>query len=175
MSNAATLVGAISVVSRIETASGVLIKADIEDLATGRVVREQFTAPAAAVQWTAAEFDAWLRSAAIERMRQTQEREVNRAIAEFRAGRNPLRDAAGNPIGTDHMNYAEAAAAIYRRLQSSSSPEDRVLGARITQSLTDAELAAITGLDAAGVQQLRDQAAFALQADALMRQAGGMF
>ncbi len=171
---ASSLVGTITVRQKVPTMNGTLVRADVEDLATGVVESWAFAAPKAAATWDDAALLTWLRDAAVKRMENIQQREAAQVIEAMRAGGNPLRDAAGNPIGTTHLAYDEVATRVYTELSASIDPHDRIIGARLVQSLTDSELAAITGLDAAGIQQLRNQVSAALQAAALMQQAGGV-
>ena len=171
---ASDLIGTITVRQKVPTINGTLVRADVEDLATGIVESWAFTAPKVAATWDDAILSTWLRNVAVKRMENIQQREVAQVLEAMRAGGNPLRDAAGNPIGTTHLAYDEVAARVYTELSASTDPHDRITGARLVQLLTDSELAAITGLDVAGIQQLRNQASAALQAAQLMQQAGGV-
>lgn len=170
---AADLVGTVEIVDRVPTRTGVIVDARVEDPVLGRIDDVRLAAPAAAMAWDAATLMDWVRQVMERRAARTLEREIDEVVEALRRGENPLRDGNGNLRGTAHLPYAEAAAATYRRLSASTAARDRIVAAGIVQALDDAELTAVTGLDAAGIQALRDQAAAALQAAALMRQAGG--
>ncbi len=169
------LIGTVTVVDRKAIVGGAIIVADVEDLATGKTERWAFNAPASANSWSNAQLISWVRDAAISRMIQIQDTEIAATLAALREGKNPLRNSDGTTKGTVHLSYLEVASAIYRQLIDSQDPKDKVIGAQITQSLTDDEIAAITGLDLAGIQGLRDKATAAIQAATLMQLAGGSF
>ena len=167
------IVGDIAILSETQISTGFLVEVTIQDLVTGNSIKETLFAPKTYLDMTATDKAAWVRSAVINRVASWIDREVSEIIEMLRRGDNPLRNPDGTTKDYKHLMYSEAASKVYVRLYKSTVPEDRILAAKMAQTLTDDELSAITGLDAQGVQDLRAQADAALQAAALMQQAGG--
>jgi len=175
MPPASSLIGNINIIKTIPTNSGVIIEFSMEDVATGQTLKERIVAPKNANLWSSAKVNYLINKAAINKIKLKQEQETLKVLDALRRGDNPLRDSLGNTIGTEHLTYAELAGRIFNELTMSIDPKDKIIGARLVQSLTDNELMAITGLDSVGIQALRDKASAAIQASLLMQQAGGNF
>ena len=170
-----TLVGNIIITNKIATINNFIITADIENLAIKKYESEVYNLPLSMKN----SFDLVLidkiRAMYIKKLKVRQEKEFERVLDEFRKGNNPLRDSNGNKIGTTYYSYSEITYRLYNYLINSKDPKDKVVGARLTQQLTDNEIVAITGLDAVGIQDLRNKANIVIQAVSLMKQAGGNF
>ena len=168
------LIDTVTAVTRLATTTGVVVRAVVRYASSGEKVVWEFVAPREAAAWPASKLDTWLRDRAYERVESMQSSEIDDVMRRIRGGENPLRAPDGTPRGTRHLRYDEIAAHVYHRLAVSTDPHDRVAAAKLVQSLTDDELASIAQVDAAAVAVLRSKAAKALQAAALMQQAGGV-
>ena len=150
-----SLLGFVSVVASQRLSAATLIHAVADDLATGETIEMVFSGPAGIA---AGDIQGWAEKAAAERMSAIVSVEIAAVLDGLRRGENALLDTVGRPIGTTHLAYQQAAASVYARLSASSVLRDQLIGAHLATTLSDSELGAVTGLDVAGVADLRADA-----------------
>lgn len=150
-----SLLGLVAVVELRRLSAATLISAEADDLITGERLRLSLSAPSDIPDSAVKD---WAKQAVAARMDAIISAEIAAVLDGLRSGENALRDAAGSQIGTTHLTYQQAAAAVYARLSASSVLRDQLIGARLAATLSDSELGAVTGLDIAGVAALRADA-----------------
>jgi len=170
-----TLVGNITITKKIKTNTGFIVFAEVEDLGLKQTVIKQFNFPLNfSINNDLILMDE-IRNKYIKIINNKQKEEMFKVLDGFRNGKNILRDSNGNKRDLNYLTYDEVTYRLYLYLTFSNDPKDKIIAAQMTQSLTDQELMTITGLDAVGVQDIRNKANAALQAYSLMQQAGGNF